>query len=162
MNFKGYNMQKKISELLMEVANTKKREDKINLLRKYGFPALRTVLYYTYSDNVESIFDSIDLPKVTHEPYDDEDLTSSNMWIESTNLYMFFKKPHVELANKIVITRAPNLYEFMGSTLGKTDLELLEHVVKRKAIKGVTKLLVEEAFPDLLKKPFIPNKKSHY
>jgi len=132
-------------EILEKVAAAKTKADKIKLLQAQANNwALKDLLRGTFDDVVQWL-----LPKGT-VPYEPADPSShpSNWAQHNKKLAYFIKGGPGEKTNTI---KREKMFLDILETVHPRDAELLAGMINKKlSIKGVTKKLVQEAFPDLI------------
>ena len=141
--FRKPSMKKSLSEILKLADEAPKKQDKIDVLREYDCPPLRTILVACYSPQVKWL-----LPE--GEPaYKPSDLTDieTRLYQESKHLYLF-----VEGGNpNITPHKRQTIFVQMLETVTPDDAKLLIGCKDRKLpYKTITKKLVEEAFPGIV------------
>jgi len=132
-------------EILEKVATAKTKADKIKLLQAQADNwALKDILRGTFDDVVQWL-----LPKGS-VPYEPADARShpSNWTQHNKKLAYFIKGGPGEKMNTI---KREKMFLDILETVHPRDAELLAGMINKKLpIKGVTKKLVQEAFPDLI------------
>jgi|TARA_B110000444_G_scaffold220572_1_gene221404 hypothetical protein len=140
--------KKLISDVLTEASKLTKKEDRINYLRTNSSPALRDVLRIAFDADVVSL-----LP--TGAPsFERDDAPAGH---EFLNLHRghrrfkyFFKGP---VANETPALRREGMFlSFIESLNGVEADMVIAAKDKKLKIKGITKALVKEAFPNLIVK----------
>ena len=138
--------KKLISEVLNEASKLTKKEDRIKYLRTNSSPALRDVLRIAFDADVVSL-----LP--TGAPsFERDDAPAGH---EFLNLHKghkrfkyFFKGP---AANETTALRREGMFlSFIESLNGVEADMVIAAKDKKLKIKGITKALVKEAFPNLI------------
>jgi hypothetical protein len=134
-----------LHEVIKKAAEAKTREEKIQILRQYESWPLKDLLRGTYDDSIQWI-----LPPGTppYEPADPQRHPSSFVK-QNQNLKYFAKGGPGE---KLVPLKRETMFIRMIESIHPDDALLVLSMVNKKPIKGITKKLVEEAFPDLIKK----------
>lgn len=140
--------KKLISEVLNEASKLTKKEDRIKYLRTNSSPALRDVLRIAFDADVVSL-----LP--TGAPsFERDDAPAGH---EFLNLHKghrrfkyFFKGP---AANETTALRREGMFlSFIESLNGLEADMVIAAKDKKLKIKGITKALVKETFPNLISK----------
>lgn len=138
-------MRKKgISEILEEVSKFKKKEERIEALRKHGDNrALLQILQYAYDPRIKWLLPEGTPPFKKNEYLDQE----SNLYSEMRRLYLF-----IEGGNPSLTTlKREMLFIGLLETVAPADAQLLCAAKDKKLpYKTVTKEIVNEAFPGLL------------
>ena len=137
-----------ISKILKDAGKLKKRDERIEYLRKYSHPALKDVLRINFDNDVVSL-----LPE-GKPPYIADDAPAGH---EYQTLYRGFKqfkyyfKGPVGLGLKSV--RRESMFINLLESLHAEEAEMLIKAKDKKLkITGITKKLVSDTFPNLIKK----------
>lgn len=134
-------------EILDKVAAAKTRADKVNLLQQYNNNwALKDILRGTFDDAVQWLLPTGPVP---YEPAPDNSHPSE--WSQhNKKLAMFVKGGQGE---QMYAVKREKLFLDILETVHPRDAELLVGMINKKMpIKGITKKLTQEAFPDLILK----------
>jgi len=139
----NYYMNKLFHHMFKEVHNAKSRKDKIAVLHHYSSPALKQVLGYTYDPNI--VFD---LPE-GNPPYkalDEDDEGCIDLQGELRRMYLFIKGGNEGLKP----LRREMLFIELLQSLDPRDAKVVLMMKNKKLdYNGLTKKLVQEAFPNL-------------
>lgn len=133
-----------ISKILKEASEKKTRKEKIEFLQShYPNQAMMTLIKMAYDPNVE-----MDLPEGVppYKPceYLDQD---ARLYQEMRKMYIFIKGQ----ADNVHRIKKETMFIQILETVDPKDAELLVAVKDKKLpYKGLTKKLIEEAFPNLL------------
>jgi hypothetical protein len=137
-----------ISKILKDAGKLKKRDERIEHLRKYSHPALKDVLRINFDNDVVSL-----LPE-GNPPYTADDAPAGH---EYQTLYRAFKqfkyyfKGPVGLGLKSV--RRESMFINLLESLHAEEAEMLVKAKDKKLkVTGITKKLITDTFPDLIKK----------
>ena len=131
--------------ILTQVGEAKTRKDKIAILHKYSSPALKTVLGYTFDPTVKWLLPEGEPPYKPADPIDGENVFYSSI----RKFYLFVDGPSDAQKNLKQVKRETIFIETLES-LHPEDAKVLIAMKDRKLpYKGLTKKLVEEAFPNL-------------
>lgn len=136
------SMRKSISEILQLVEEAPSKKEKIDVLRTYDCPPLRTLMVACYSPAVKWL-----LPE-GEPPYKPSNLTDieGRLYQESKHLYLFVEGGNPNL-NPV---KRQNIFIQMLESVTPDDAKLLISIKDRKLpYKSVTKKLVQEAFPGI-------------
>ena len=143
MTVKTYNPL--LSEILQKVHNAKTKAQKINILRENDSPALRSICKWSFDPAIESMLPEGAPPYVPNEA--PEGTEHSKLSTEHTKLYHYIKGGNDSLQN----TRREMMFVQLLESIHPDDaLIVLNMVAKKAPVKGLTKKIVEEAFPNLL------------
>lgn len=137
-------MRKSIAEILEEVAALKKKEDKINKLRENASNmVLLKILQWTYDDRIKFLLPEGAAPFNPTKYLDQE----GNLYGEVRRLYLFVEGGNPSLSQ----VRRESLFIQLLETLSPKEAKLMEAVKDKKLpYKGITKNLIDEAFPGLI------------
>ena len=132
-----------LSKILKSVASKKTKKEKLAVLRHHApNNAMKQLLKLCYDDNVVWL-----LPRGT-PPYrknNDLDDSDNGLYQEARKLYLYLEGGNPNLHQ----VRREALFIQVLESIHADEAELLVQIKDRK-IKGITKKLVQEAFPGLL------------
>lgn len=134
-------------EILEKVSATKTKADKINLLKTYNNNwALKDILRGTFDDAVQWLLPTGPVP-YEPAPFD----SHPSEWSQhNKRLANFVKGGPGEKMNTI---KREKMFLDIIETVHPRDAELLVGMINKKMpIKGITKKLTQEAFPNLILK----------
>ena len=139
------NVSKYVHEVLALVDKAASKKDKIELLQKHDSMVLKNVLLGTFDDSFEW-----DLPPGTppYQPCDAHN-APSNLTKQLNNLPYFIKGQKKDL---LKIKREMMFIRLLESIHPEDAKIVLAMVAKKLPVKGLTKALVKEAFPNLIRK----------
>ena len=137
-----------ISEVLNKASKLRTKAEKMEYLRKMNHPALRDVLRVAFDADVVSL-----LPEGT-PPYTRDDAPKGHEYLTlyrgHRRFKYFFKGP---IANETHPLRRESMFVSMLESLNVHEAELLILAKDKKLkYKGITKKLIQDAFPNLIKK----------
>lgn len=136
-------MKKSISEMLKLADEAPTKKEKIDILRSFDCPPLRTILISCFSPEVKWL-----LPE--GEPaYTPSNLTDieTRLYQESKHLYLFVEGGNPNLTPH----KRQTIFVQMLESITPDDAKLLIGCKDRKLpYKTITKKLVEEAFPGII------------
>ena len=136
-----------VHEILEQVSKAKSRTDKINILKSnQNNWAMKDILRGTFDDLV-----TWNLPngKPPYEPADERSTPSNLMQHNKQFAYFIPNGP----GSKMAAVKREKIFLDMLETVHPKDAELLVGMINKKMpVKGITKKLVQEAFPDLIVK----------
>lgn len=133
-----------VYEIIEKVAAAKKREDKINILRQYHNNwALKDILRGTYDDKIQW---NLPVGKPPFDPADEQ--THPSSLTQHNKKFMYFVKGLQ--GDQMAAVKREKIFLDIIETVHPKDAELMLGMINKKSIKGVTKKIVEEAFPDLI------------
>ena len=133
-----------LNEVLQKVSNAKTKAQKIELLKEYNTPALRSILIANFDESIVSMLPEGDVP---YEKNDVPEGTEHTKLVhEYRKLYLFFKG-----GANISQNRREMLFIQLLEGLHQGEAEVL-CLMKDKQIGKrwkITKQCVEEAFPQI-------------
>ena len=137
-----------IPEVFERFESLTKKEDKVKLLKENNHPALKDILRINFDADVVSV-----LPAGA-PPYEKDDApkghSSSSLFKLHRQFKYFFKGP---FANQVQPIRREGIFLNILESIHPTEADVLVAAKDRKLkVKGLTKALVDEAFPGLIVK----------
>ncbi len=137
-----------IPEVFEKFESLTKKEEKVKLLKENTHPALRDILRINFDADVVSV-----LP-LGAPPYEKDDApkghSSSSLFKLHRQFKYFFKGP---FANQVQPIRREGIFLNILESIHPTEADVLVAAKDRKLkVKGLTKALVDEAFPGLIVK----------
>jgi hypothetical protein len=138
------NNRKLVFEIIEQVQKLKSRQDKITFLRNNNSGALQDLLRGTYDDRIVWL-----LPKDETPPYtpSNPESTPSNLLKETVKLKYLVKGAGYD---DMLQWKREKLFIGLIESIHPNDALLMINMINKKPIKGLTKKLIEEAFPNLL------------
>lgn len=139
-------MKRSLSEIMKKAASQKKVADRAGILAHNDSPTMRKVLKYTFSDKIT--FDQ--LPEGA-PPYKPNDLVDQEnvLFAETRRLYLFTDGGNPDLKQM----RKEQLFVEILENVDSEDAKLLIGMKDKKLpdeYKGITKAVVQKAFPGLV------------
>lgn len=133
-----------IHEVLQKVSNAKRKEEKIELLKEYNTPALRSILIANFDDSVISLLPEGDPPFTVNDA--PEGTEHTKLEHEHRVLYHFFKG-----GSNISNMKREQLFVQLleGLCEGEAKVVLLMKDKKIGKRYKITKNAVAEAFPQI-------------
>ena len=137
-----------IPEVFERFESLTKKEDKVKLLKENNHPALQDILRINFDADVVSV-----LPAGA-PPYEKDDApkgySSNSLFKLHKQFKYFFKGP---IANQAEPIRREGIFLNILETMHPRESQLLIDAKDKKLkIKGLTKALIDEAFPGLIVK----------
>lgn len=130
-----------ISEILDKASKLKKKTDKIEFLRKHANPSLITVLQFALKPDVKILLPEGDAP---YKPAALADENYGMLYSEVRRLYLFCENGNPNLKP----AKRESLFISLLESIHPKDAELLVAAKDKKLpYKGLTKALIEEAYP---------------
>lgn len=137
-------MTKLIYEVLDAVGKAKTKKEKVELLQQNESWALKDILRGTYDDAIQWLLPEGKppfTPAGKHVP--------SNLIRQNTQFKHFVKGGSGESMLK---AKREKIYITLLESIHPQDAELVISMVSKQSIKGITKEVVKEAFPNLIAK----------
>lgn len=133
-----------VSEIIQRVSNAKTRDEKIQILRHYDSPALRSVLIWNFDDAVQSAVPEGEVP---YRPNDAPIGTEHSKLIHEWRKFNYFVKG----INEIAQTKRETMFIQLLEALHESEAELMCLVKDKQLHKRfkITKVVVQDAFPDI-------------
>lgn len=134
-----------VSEVIQRVSNCKTKDEKIEVLRHYDSPALRSILIWNFNSKVES---AVPAGEVPYTPNDAPAGTEHTRLIHEWKKFNHFVKGVSNLPQ----TKREVMFIQVLESLHHSEAELL-CIVKDKQLHKrfkITKVMVQEAFPDIV------------
>ena len=141
-----YTIKKHIYEVLELVEKTTKKEEKIKILKSNESWALKDVLRATYDDSIQFL-----LPggKPPYTPSQEGSIPSTLLKQNVQFKYIVKGGP----ADKMLPVKRERIFINVLESVHPRDAELLIKMINKESLgKGITKKLVQEAFPGLITK----------
>lgn len=130
-----------ISEIIKNCALLSTKEEKVKYLREKRTPGLIEVFKYTFSPNAKFFCSDTPKYKIDYAPVG---LSYSSLHNEYKRLYVFLEQTPAKRERK------EQLLIQMLESVHQSDAELICEMIKKpKSLFGLTKKIVEEAFPDV-------------
>jgi hypothetical protein len=136
-------MKLEVFEIFEKFAKQKTRKEKIQYLKDNDIPAVRDVCRGIYDERLEFIIPEGKPPYTPNRP----ESVPSSLTRKHRN-FGSFVKGRISAGQKQF--RIEKKYIQMLESIHAEDAEIVINMVQRKAPKGLTKKIVEEAFPTLL------------
>lgn len=139
-------MKRSLSEILQKAAKQKKVADRVGILQHNDSDTMRKVLKYTFSEKIT--FDQLPEGEPPYQPNSLVDVENV-LFAETRRLYLFTDGGNPDLRQ----TRKEQLFIEVLENVDSQDAKLLIGMKDKKLpeeYKGITKTVVEKAFPGLL------------
>lgn len=138
-------MVKSIAEIITEVSNQKKKEDKIRILKQNDCKALRNVLVLTYDKSKEFYVPNVRPPYRASEFHDAHGvLRQESSQRQLRYIVKGFSSPDIHQIKR------EQIFIQLLETVDKGDAEVLCQMIEKKPFKGITAALINEAYGDLI------------
>lgn len=131
-----------LGEILEKVSQQKSKKEKIDLLQQNDSQQLRDLIQYALHPAITWNLPKGKPPYKVCEYLDQEGM----LYREVRRLYLFVN----DNGSRLSRAKLENLFIQMLECVAPKDAELLLLVKERKLPKGLTKSLIDEAFPGLL------------
>jgi len=138
-------MAKLIYEVIVEAGKKRSKAEKVECLKQNESWALKDILRGTYDDAVQW------LVPVGAPPYtpNKEESTPSNLIRQNTQFkYLVDSRD----ARNVLKAKRENIYIRLLESIHPLDAEIVINMVSKKSIKGISKSVVQEAYPGLIQK----------
>ena len=137
-------MAKYVYEVLEEARKAKTKEQKIKILKDNETFALKDILKGSYDDKVK-----FNLPEGT-PPYNASDPHNHpSSWLRQNQQLKYFVKGGP--GDKMPAFKREAIFIGILESIHPQDAKHVVNMINKTAPKGVTKVVVKEAFPELLK-----------
>jgi len=136
-------MELEVFEIFERYAKLKTRKEKIQYLKDNGIPAVRDVCRGIYDERLEFIIPQGKPPYTPNKP---ESVPSSLR--RKHRDFGYFVKGAISAG--VAQFKIEKMYIQMLEAIHAEDAVIVIDMVQKKAPKGLTKKIVEEAFPKLL------------
>ena len=136
---------KQVFEILEEAAKKRSKKDKVNALREYNIMPVRDVLQGTFDDKIQ--WNLPDGP-VPFRPSSEESPPSS--LLKAHLNFKYFVKGLRESSQLTNIKREKMFIDMCESIHPREAEVIIAMINKESPVKGITKNIVKEAFPDLI------------
>lgn len=134
-----------ISEIINQTTELKNNTEKREFLQKHDNFALRTVIKYIYDDTVKFLIPNTP-PPWTPNQYEDE--AKSLLYTEARRLKIFIAGGGYDALKPM---KREQLFISLLEDVDNDDAKLLaNHMITKKPVKGISKKLIKEAFPNLI------------
>jgi hypothetical protein len=134
-----------ISEILAGAGAEKSAKAKVAFLQKHDNQPLRTIISYTYDGNIKFLVPDSPPPWNENE-YEDE--AKSLLYTEARRLRIFVKGGGYDNLNQI---KREQLFISLLEDVDNDDAKTLVQMISKKPFKGLSKKVITEAFPNLIK-----------
>lgn len=131
-----------LSEIVTKTTELKTKEEKIAWLRKHDGVPLKTILKYMYDPQVEFLIPSTPPPWKKNGYVGVEGM----LYKEVRRLRIFIKGGGYDQLDKV---KREQLFISLLEDVDDKDAELLCKMIAQKPLKGLSRAVVAEAFPDL-------------
>jgi len=136
-------MKQYVYEVLLEVGKKRSKEEKIKVLKENESWALKDVLKGTLDDKIQWLIPEGDPPYQPSEAHNHP----SNLLRENKKFAYFAKGGP---GTKMPAFKRENLFVGLIEGIHPEDAKVVINMINKIPLKGITKPIVEEAFPGLL------------
>ena len=134
-----------MSEIVEQAGSLKKTSEKVEFLKKHSSVPFQTVIKYTYDKSIKFLIPDTPPPWEENE-YEDE--AKSLLFQEARRLKIFVEGGGYDNLNQI---KRENLFISLLEDIDNDDAKLLaNHMICKKPFKGLSKKVIDEAFPQLI------------
>ncbi len=131
-----------LSEIVTKATEQKTKEEKITWLRKHESVPLKTILKYMYDPSVEFLIPNTAPPWKKNGYVGVEGM----LYKETRRLRIFIKGGGYDHLEQV---KREQLFISLLEDIDDKDAELLCKMIAQKPLKGLSRAVVNEAFPDL-------------
>ena len=135
-------MLNSLSEIVTKATELKTKEEKLEWLRKHDSVPLKTILKYMYDPKVEFLIPDSPPPWKKNGYVGVEGM----LYKETRRLRIFVKGGGYDQLDKV---KREQLFISLLEDVDDKDAELLVKMIAQKPLKGLSRAVVAEAFPDL-------------
>ena len=140
----AYTVKKHVYEVIEAAEKASKREEKIQILRQNESWALKDVLRATYDDAIQFLLPPGEPPYTPNE----EGSIPSTLLKQNTQFRYIVKSPETL---KMLPVKRERIFINILESIHPKDAELCIKMINKQSLgKGITKKLVQEAFPGLI------------
>lgn len=131
-----------LSEIVTKATELKTKDEKIAWLKKNESVPLKTILKYMYDPKVEFLIPDTPPPWKKNGYVGVEGM----LYKETRRLRIFIKGGGYDQLDKV---KREQLFISLLEDVDDKDAELLVKMIAQKPLKGLSRVVVSEAFPDL-------------
>lgn len=132
-----------LSEIVTKATELKTKQEKIEWLKKHESVPLKTVLKYMYDPSVEFLIPNTPPPWKKNGYIDVEGM----LYKETRRLRIFIKGGGYDHLDQV---KREQLFISLLEDVDDNDAELLCSMIAQKPLKGLSRAVVRESFPDLI------------
>lgn len=131
-----------LSEIVTKATEQKTKEDKIAWLKKHESVPLKTIFKFMYDSSIEFLVPN------TPPPWKKNDYVGVEgmLYKEARRLRIFVKGGGYDQLDQV---KREQLFISLLEDVDNNDAELLCKMIAQKPLKGLSRAIVNEAFPDL-------------
>ena len=134
-----------VFEILEKVGKAKTKKDKIDILRNNDIMPIRDVLRGTFDDRIQW-----NLP-TGEVPYNANSIESYPSTLLKQHLKFKYFVKGLRESDNLTKPKREKLFIDMCEAVHPEDAKILVSMINKKApVKGLTKKLIQEAYPDLI------------
>ena len=132
-----------VHEVIEKAAKAKKKKDKIDILRQHESWALKDILRGTYDSTVNWLLPAGEPPYTPNDGHN----APSNLLRRNTDFKYFVKGGP---GTKMPPYKRESIFIGLIESVDPQDARLVISMIKKEKLSGITRNVVEEAFPGLL------------
>jgi hypothetical protein len=132
-----------LSEIINKAAEKKTKEEKISWLRAHDSTPLKTILKYMYDPTIKFLIPDTAPPWKKNGYHGVEGMLHK----ETRRLRIFVEGGGYENLNQV---KREQLFISLLEDVDDNDAELLCKMISKKPLKGLSRAVVQEAFPGLI------------
>ena len=133
-----------VFEVIEEASKAKTKKEKIELLQKHQSAALKDILRGTYDDTLQFNLPPGEPPFTANDPHN----APSNLMKQHKQFGYFIKGGSGE---KLHVLKKEMMFIRLLEAIHPADAKLVCNMTNKVKINGLTKAVVKEAFPNLIK-----------
>ncbi len=138
-------MAKLIYEVIVEAGKKRSKAEKVECLKQNESWALKDILRGTYDDAIQWLVPAGAPPYTPNK----EESTPSNLIRQNTQFRYLVDSSD---ARNVLKAKRENIYIRLLESIHPLDAEIVINMVSKKSIKGISKSVVQEAYPGLIQK----------
>lgn len=135
-------MRKSIAEILKESSEAKSNKDKVAILKANASQPLSIILKNAYDERVEFLVPDSEPPYKPSESFEGHGM----LYSEARRLRIFVKGGGYDNLNQL---KREQLFIELLESVDKDDSRVLVSMIVDRKFSGISKKVVEEAFPEL-------------
>jgi len=136
-----------VFEILEKVSQAKTKQERVNVLKTHDCIALQDVLRGTFDDTIQWNLPEGAPPYTPNKPE-----SPPSTLLRQHRYFKYFVKGLRESENLNKIRREKMFIEMLEAVHPEDAKLLLSMINKKQPVKGLTKKLVQEVFPNLIRK----------
>jgi len=141
-------MYNNVYEILEDFEIGEDDYERIDILQRHNLPALKIWLRYVFDKNI--VFHNLDFATLEWRREDAPPGTKYNTFGNNEHLIYLFIKNHPKAAPGLTIQRRRQLLVNLLESMEAKEADVFLNMLKKKSgVKGLTKKIAKQAFPDM-------------